>query len=108
MCSSYARTGGSGYNKFVGLCALEVLHVAFVFLSGCAGFERAEIAALAGFGILLARVEAIFAGLEFADHGARKTSNDRGAFLSSPFFTGEVAFAQRMTKGRPCARPPPQ
>jgi hypothetical protein len=37
-----------------GLMALEILHGAFMFFSGGAGLERAEIAPLAGPGILLA------------------------------------------------------
>ena len=32
------------------------------------GVERAEVAALAGLGILLARIETILAGFEFSDH----------------------------------------
>src|SRR4051794_18565100 len=49
--------------------ALEVLHRAFVLLGGGAGAEGAQIAALAGLRILLARVEPVLAGFQLADHG---------------------------------------
>src|SRR4249919_2543780 len=47
---------------------LEVLHFAFVLFGLPAGLERAEVAALVGFRVELARVQAIFAAGEFADH----------------------------------------
>jgi hypothetical protein len=47
---------------------LEVLHGALVLLCRGAGLEGAEVAAATSLRIRLARVEAIFAGLEFADH----------------------------------------
>jgi len=47
---------------------LEVLHGALVLLGGLARLERAEVAALAGLRILLARVEPIFTRLQLADH----------------------------------------
>jgi hypothetical protein len=51
------------------LVTLEVLDLVLVFLGRGAGLECPEIAAAASLGILLARVEAIFAGFELADHG---------------------------------------
>jgi hypothetical protein len=50
------------------LVPLKILHVPFMFAGGGEGFEGAEIAALAGFGIFLARIQAITAGWKFADH----------------------------------------
>src|SRR5579883_736731 len=49
--------------------ALEVLHRALMLLRRGARLEGAQIAALAGLGIGLARVQAIFARCELADHG---------------------------------------
>src|SRR6476620_5445776 len=50
--------------------ALEVLHLALVLLRRSARLEGAEVAALAGLGIGLARVKPVFAGCELADHGS--------------------------------------
>src|SRR6478752_174002 len=50
--------------------ALEVLHVTLVLLRRGARLEGAKVAALAGLGIGLARVEPVFAGCELADHGS--------------------------------------
>ena len=47
---------------------LEILHRALVLLGGGAGLERAEIAPPAGLRVELARIEAVAAGLKFADH----------------------------------------
>jgi hypothetical protein len=41
---------------------LEVLDSTFMSLRGFLGSERAQVAAAAGFGILLARVKAVLAG----------------------------------------------
>src|SRR5499427_10801815 len=48
--------------------ALEILHGALVLLGRRARVERAEIAAAAGLRVDLARIEAIAARLELADH----------------------------------------
>lgn len=48
---------------------LEILHFPLMPLRRRAAVEGAEIAPLAGLGIGLAGVEAVFAGFEFADHG---------------------------------------
>ena len=47
---------------------LEELHGFLMLLRRRARLERAEVAALAGLGIFLARIEPVFAGSEFADH----------------------------------------
>ena len=47
---------------------LEELHGTLVLLGGSQRLERAEVAAFAGGRILLARVEAVFARFELADH----------------------------------------
>ena len=44
------------------LLLLKELHLALVLLRSLFGVERAEVAALAGLGILLARIETILAG----------------------------------------------
>src|ERR1700733_15050706 len=54
---------------------LEVLHRALVLLGGGAAGEGAEIAAAAGLRILFARIEPVFAGRQFADHGELPTKN---------------------------------
>jgi hypothetical protein len=50
------------------LMPLKVLNGSFVFLCLCLRRERAEISSLPGFRIFLARIQPIFAGLEFSDH----------------------------------------
>src|SRR5690348_8371567 len=50
---------------------LEELDRAFVLQSGGPAGKRAEIAALASLGVFLARVQAVLAGFEPADHEAR-------------------------------------
>src|ERR1041385_4651298 len=59
------RTG----NDEVASMPLEILHVALVLFGGRAGPEGAEISALAGSRIDLARIEPVLAALQFADHG---------------------------------------
>lgn len=51
----------------------EILHGALVLFGRGAGLERAEVAALAGLRIGLARIEAIFARGQLADHGVLLT-----------------------------------
>src|SRR5471032_1134172 len=53
---------------FPTLVPLEVLYCALVLLRRRPAFEGAKVATLPGLGILLARVEAVFARREFADH----------------------------------------
>jgi hypothetical protein len=50
---------------------LEVLHRALVFFRGSFAFEGAEIAALSGFWILLAGIQPVLPGFQFAYHGCR-------------------------------------
>lgn len=52
----------------VSACAFEVLHGSLVFLRSGEGRKRPEILALAGLGVLLARIQAKFSGFEFANH----------------------------------------
>jgi hypothetical protein len=49
---------------------LEILHGPFVLFRGGAAAKGAEIAAPAGTGIGLARIEPILTGFQFADHGS--------------------------------------
>jgi hypothetical protein len=48
---------------------LEILHRFLMRLSGASGGVRPKISTLAGLGILLARVQTIFAGFQFSSHG---------------------------------------
>jgi len=47
---------------------LEILHFAFVLFGRGTRRECAEIAAFAGFAVLLALLQPVFTTLEFADH----------------------------------------
>jgi hypothetical protein len=47
----------------------EKLNGPLVFLGRAAGFERAEVAPAASFGVNFSRVETILTGLQFSDHG---------------------------------------
>ena len=60
----------AGVNKRT-LMPLVELYRALVPLCRCAGRERAKVAASAGLRILLAGVDAVFAGRELPDHGVR-------------------------------------
>ena len=59
--------------------ALEILDGAFVPFGGSARGKGAEIAALPGLPIFLARIEPVFAGFELADHGI-ETAAGRARF----------------------------
>jgi hypothetical protein len=61
---------------------LEVLNLAFVLLGGAFALEGAEVAALAGLRVLLARIEPVFAGFELADHAAGTLGGGVGLRLS--------------------------
>jgi hypothetical protein len=50
------------------LVMLKILHRSLVSFRGASGFEGAKIAALAGLGLFLARIEPVFAGFYLADH----------------------------------------
>ena len=47
---------------------LEILNFAFVLLGRFLRVERAEVAALAGLRIFLARIKSILSGFQFSDH----------------------------------------
>src|SRR5262249_58228871 len=55
--------------------ALEELHRALVLLGRLPARERAEIAALAGAGVLLARIEPVLTRLQLADHDIDQRSS---------------------------------
>src|ERR1700761_3700181 len=55
---------------------LEVLHGTLVLGGRVAGLEGAEVPALPGLGVLLARVEAVFAALELTDHGVSSSAGE--------------------------------
>lgn len=61
-----------------------------MFLCSRAGIERAEIPALAGFGVFLRRIQTILTGFEFSDHKKillrRYIHNDEGAENTMCFF----------------------
>src|SRR5580692_850909 len=61
-------TGETSRLKRRASMVLEVLHGAFVLLGGSSAAERPQIFPLAGPRVGLARVEAVFGGIEFADH----------------------------------------
>src|ERR1051326_2838721 len=61
---------------------LEELHRTLVLLGFFHRAEGAQVSSLAGFRIDLARVEAVLAGFEFADHDVLQKS--RGARLLAP------------------------
>ena len=65
---------------------LEILHFPLMLLRRRAAVEGAEIAALAGLGIELAGVEAVFAGFEFADHGEGTRKVGSSISVQSPKF----------------------
>ena len=49
-------------------CVLKILHGPLMFFRGGTGGEGSQILAFARFGVFLSRIEAIFAGFEFAYH----------------------------------------
>jgi hypothetical protein len=55
---------------------LEVLNRSLVRLRRASGFESAQIAALAGFWILLSRVQPVVTRFHFADHGSLFPGSD--------------------------------
>ena len=59
---------------------LEILHFALVLFGLFHRRECAKIAALAGRGVLLSRIESIFTGFEFADHIFLRMRSERGGF----------------------------
>jgi len=50
------------------LVPFEVLNGPLMFLGGGATCERSQVAPLAGFGVLLARVQTVLAGLQVTNH----------------------------------------
>jgi len=56
----------------------EILHRAFVSLCGFLCTECAKVAAPAGFGILLARIQAVLSGFQFLNHKMPRPTLMRG------------------------------
>src|SRR6185437_4389856 len=84
--------------------ALEVLHLALVLLRRGARLEGAEVAALAGLGIGLARIEPVFARSELADHGdLLRCERRRHSVVATTNESRMPARAARMTS---CRWPP--
>ena len=75
------RSGGKPRLELT--CSFEELHGTFVLARGLERIEGTEISPLAGFGVLLARIKAVFAGFEFADHLANLRLSVFG--IPSPF-----------------------
>ena len=47
---------------------LEILHLAFMLFCPIQGGKRSEVTPLAGYGVLLAGIQAKLTGFEFANH----------------------------------------
>src|SRR5277367_87579 len=62
--------------NFCSLVVLEILDGALVSFRSFSGAERTKISSTAGFGILLARIETVFAGLQFTNHQATSITFD--------------------------------
>jgi len=71
------RHGGAQHRSM----PFEILDLALVLLGRCSRIEGSEIAAFPGVGVLLARIETIFARFELADHAASTRSGGAGAVL---------------------------
>lgn len=48
----------------------KILDIFLMLLSCCFGIESAQVPAFFGFGVDLARINAVLAGFEFTDHGS--------------------------------------
>jgi hypothetical protein len=65
-----------GIFNFCSLVVLEILDGALVSFRSFLGAKRTKIASTAGFGILLARIETVFAGLQFTNHQSTSITFD--------------------------------
>ena len=65
------------------LVPFKVLHGALMLLGLLAAGKSAQVAALAGGGVLLAGIQPIFAGFEFADHTEKDAAGQPGAASDS-------------------------
>jgi hypothetical protein len=74
---------------------LEILHRVFVFFGSGAGFEGAEIAATASPRVDLARIEAVAARCELADHRRLAGAMRTGACA----LTGTIAMGSPRVRG---------
>src|SRR5262245_52807739 len=85
---------------------LEVLHRAFVLFRGGAGAEGAEVAALAGLRVHLARIQAELTVPELANH--RPANLPRGLRAAFAFFFMDEGgdFARDTADAAPPLRPP--
>jgi hypothetical protein len=87
------------------LMPLEILHRALVLLRCRTGGECAEIPPPAGLRILLARIEPVFAGSKFADHGDLAAAVPRQSKFAERF--GSLRRVQRFViPGRRAAASP--
>jgi hypothetical protein len=77
----------------------EVLDILLVLLGFLAAGEGAEVASLAGGGVLLAGIETIFAGFELADHRERDAFGQPGAASDSARALARMPAADQASMG---------
>jgi hypothetical protein len=70
----------------------EILHFPLMLLGRGPAFERPQVAASTGAGILLSRVQAILAGCQFPDHGAHLRP-DFGAIFAPETVAARLPFS---------------
>jgi len=68
---------GPSPNSDAASMMLEILHCSFMSLRGASGLEGSKIAAFAGFGVLLPRVQAVFTRSHFTNHAILPMSKNR-------------------------------
>ena len=73
------------------LVMLKVLHRSLMGFGGASGFEGTEVAAFAGFDVLLSRVEPVFTGLHLADHCGPPTARRSSGIVNSVLIIAGIA-----------------